>query len=266
MEDVRLSNNDPKWAANNAQLPPIPKDQILVDTAEIGKALASVVESRAQLEVRIVDRHTLYVSSLVEVDIEQGILYLDELLPVNGNEALSNGETFSVRALCRGIPVFFSGNTIVSVENENDLLTYKVAFPRKLIYQQRRQFFRISVPMTQNCDAIFERLNLDNRDVERVPSVRGRVIDLSQRGMCVQIPGELSSDLEVGEKITSCEISLPDFDYIRCQAEVRHCVYDEERDITYCGVQFRGLEKVQQRKLDRFVLHLQREARKSPGS
>ncbi|MBV1914249.1 MAG: flagellar brake protein [Pseudomonadales bacterium] len=260
-----MSNKDTVMAGSDLQAPAIPKDQILVDATEIGKALATVADNRVQLVIKIVDRHTSYVSALVDVDAEQGVLYLDELLPENGNVALRNGETFSVRALSRGIPVFFSGNTILSAEDEDGLLTYKVAFPRKMIYQQRRQFFRIAVAMAQNCDAVLERFSQQDQEMEKTPLIRGRVVDLSQRGMGLQILGELSSELEVGEEITTCEISLPDFDYIRCQAEVRHCAYDEEHDITHCGVKFCGMDKVQQRKLDRFVLHLQREARKSPS-
>lgn len=246
---------------NNVNESNIPKEQILSDPVEIGKALAAVVESRSQLTVRIEDRVTPYVSLLIEVDSENQVFYIDELLPKNGNEALGNGEIFSIRALCRGIPVFFEGNQILSVEDESGSLTYKVKFPGRLVYQQRRQFFRISVGVTQNCDALLMR-----SESEQGPdaiSTRGRVIDLSQRGAGLQIPGQLSSELEVGEQLDECEVSLPDCDYLKSQAEIRHFFYDEERDVSYCGLLFHGLGKVEQRKLDRYVLQLQREARKN---
>jgi c-di-GMP-binding flagellar brake protein YcgR len=246
---------------NSVNPPSIPKDQILVDPVEIGKALAGVVESRSQLTLRIEDRLTPYVSLLVKVDSENQILYIDELLPKNGNEALSNGEIFSIRALCRGIPVFFGGNQILSVDGESGLLTYKLRFPDRLVYQQRRQFFRVSVGITQNCEAVI--IRSERKQDSDAISTRGRVIDLSQRGARLQIPGQLSPELEVGEQLAECEISLPDCDYLKSQAEIRHFFYDEERDVSYCGLLFHGLGKVEQRKLDRYVLQLQREARKN---
>ncbi|MBL4583250.1 MAG: flagellar brake protein [Pseudomonadales bacterium] len=254
-----MSENSKK---NNASAE-IPKDQILVDPVEIGKALATVVENRSQLTVRINDRLTPYVSLLVEVDSTKNVLYIDELLPKNGNDALCNGEIFSVRAMCRGIPLFFESNQILSVESEKGVLSYKIKFPKKLVYQQRRQFFRMAVGLTQNCDAVLA--PSDDGLNAAGPSIRGRVVDLSARGVGVRILGQLETELCVGDKLSECEISLPDHDFINGPAEVRHFFYDEERDITICGLKFKGLNKVEQRTLGRYVLHLQREARKSPG-
>lgn len=243
--------------------PSIPNDQILVDSVEIGKALATVVESRTPLTIRIEERQTFYVSLLVDVDSENQVLYIDELLPKNGNDALVNGEVFSVRALCRGIPVFFKGNKILSVEEDSGALTYKLAFPERLIYQQRRQFFRVAVGLKQNCDVVLKRSK--KQADSNSSAVRGRVVDLSQRGAGFQILGQLEPELLVGEHMAECEISLPDYEYITCQAEIRRFFYDEERDISSCGLLLHGLEKGQQRKLDRYILQLQREARKSPA-
>jgi len=245
----------------------IPSDQILVDPTEIGKALTAVIESRSQLTVRIDDRLTPYVSLLVEVDSEERVLYIDELLPQNGNDALGNGERFSIRALCRGIPVFFGDNQILSAESEDETgpLTYKVPFPEKLVYQQRRQFFRVTVAANQNCNAVLVREHAESGKGTDALSLRGRVIDLSQRGFGVQFPGLVSPEMIEGECIQECEISLPDLEYVTCQAEVRYFFYDEQRDISVAGLRFDGLAKPDQRMIDRYVLQLQREARKGPS-
>jgi c-di-GMP-binding flagellar brake protein YcgR len=197
---------------------------------------------------------------LVEVDAAQNLLYIDELVPEKGNEAISNGEIFSVRALSRGVPVFFRYNRIISVESDGGSFTYKIPFPKELIYRQRRQFFRTTVGLTQDCDMLL------TSSMQERPALRGRVTDLSQVGAGIQIPGQVVPEFALGESLTECEISLPEYEYMNCQAEVRHVHYDEARDVSSCGLLFHQLEKNQQRKLDRYVYQLQREARKSPGA
>jgi len=241
------------------------KDLTLKHSTEIGKALSTVVQSRSPLTLRIDDRLTPYMSLLVEVDSDEKVFYIDELLPKNGNKMLVAGERFSITALSRGIPVFFKDNQILSTEEIDGSLAYKIAFPTRLVYEQRRQFFRISVGITQNCDAVLARVEADDEETKQA-SIRGRVIDISQRGIGIQFPGELVPELSIGEWLQECEIGLPDDEVVNCPAEVSHFFYDEDRDISTCGLSFHELDKQQQRKIDRYVLHLQREARKSPGA
>jgi c-di-GMP-binding flagellar brake protein YcgR len=140
-------------------------------------------------------------------------------------------------------------------DSENGMAFYLVDFPQSIRYLQRRSAFRVPVSAAKEIKV----------DIE-TPEKRlfsGELSDISAGGMCVRFAKTKELELSNQQEETQCCIHLPDKRKIRCTFKVCHSNHFEASNSLHIGGSFEQLDKIQRRTIERFVIELQRLARKT---
>jgi c-di-GMP-binding flagellar brake protein YcgR len=96
-------------------------------------------------------------------------------------------------------------------------------------------------------------------------ALEGKVLDMSATGCKLSFAGDLQTRLQTGQVYEQLSAHLP-YGAVTTAAELRHVVYDDKLDVTFCGVRFYRISGLTQRQIERFVYQLQREARRDQAS
>ena len=153
-----------------------------------------------------------------------------------------------------GVDVNFSVK-LKRADSENGMAFYVIDFPESIRYLQRRNAFRVPVSAAKEIKVDIETSG------KRLFS--GELSDVSAGGMCVRFAKTKELDLSNQKEETQCCIHLPDKRKIRCIFKVCHSNYLEASNSLHIGGSFEQLDKIQHRTIERFVIELQRSARKS---
>jgi len=145
--------------------------------------IASILnEMRQQLVligVRIDAKGPLYNSLLVRLDEATQQLYLDELNLLDAQELLSVGDVVHIYASLRGIAIRFV-MTIDNIFIEDGHMLYVGAYPTHISYLQRRDIFRVPLPL-------HERRSVTLQHERSELELTARLIDLSIKGFCIGV-------------------------------------------------------------------------------
>lgn len=219
---------------------------------EINALLKTLLQSRDQLIVSFPDRRQKFQSFIVAIDTRTGELWIDEMVPSEGDRYITDGESFRVDAWHDGVHLRWNcpGATRVILE---DAPAYCVALPAQMIYHQKRGAFRAQVlrPLETSVTLFDENTRL-----------KGHLLDMSATGCKALFAADQSHKLQPGAVIESCQLDLPEAERLQLEMEVRHLSYHEGRDESHVGLRFRQPGPQAQRQIDRFVSYLQREARR----
>ncbi|WP_321351433.1 flagellar regulator YcgR PilZN domain-containing protein [Halopseudomonas oceani] len=212
------------------------------------------MQARDTLTVTFTDRSQKFQSFIVNLDSDKGAIWIDELIPREGDRYANQGESFRIDAWHEGIHMRWNcpGASQVMLD---DAPAYAIPLPAELIYHQKRGAFRASVRRTADIA------------VEMVHPERDRrftcyLMDLSATGCKVRLEGDQSKSLKPGEEYPNSVLHLPDMGRVEVNVEVRHVVFREDANETHLGLMFKLQSAQAQRSIDRFVNQLQREARR----
>jgi len=231
--------------------------QILKTPIEVFSSLRPLLESRTPLMIQFSGRSQRYQTFLVDINREQGWIAIDELIPNDGDRLMKAGEAFHVEGFHEGVRIAWDNEHPVHEGQLNDAPCYWVPLPTQILYHQRRNAYRaqlsgLTVPVTLGGSKL------------SVP-LQGLLVDMSATGCKLSFKGNVQGRLHAGEVYEEFSAKLP-FGTITSEIELRHAVYDEKRDTTYCGIRFHRISGLTQRHVERFVYQLQREARRDQAS
>lgn len=134
------------------------------------------------------------------------------------------------------------------------------ALPKKYVRLQRREYFRLVLPITQRPPC---RMKIRQGSEER--ALTAAVIDLCVGGVGLEIKGSLS--LELGTVIPKVMIDLGKSGVIHADLEVRYVgqMMRGVEHVTRLGCQFVKLARTEDVMVQRFITHVQREQRARLG-
>lgn len=227
-----------------------------VDKPErIASILRDLDHKLTLVSVRLEQEGPLYNSALVRLDPDQRLLYLDELTPSEGHQKAQPETEIRVFASLRGVAVRFS-TRIQQVEQEADGALYACPYPETLQYLQRRDTFRVHIPLSQR--PVVE-LHADHLPAP----VQGEMVDLSAQGMCVELTLDVADQLEPGTTLRFENLMLPDVSE-RLSGDVRlaNCRRSARDGHTNVGLQVIGISQWLERQFNVALLFYQREARR----
>ncbi|SFX73177.1 flagellar brake protein [Marinospirillum alkaliphilum] len=231
-------------------------EHIISRPAEIASILSSLQRHNAPVTVHFRDNDQSYVSMILAVDREQQVFYLDELNPPSGHKRAVAGEIFSVRGAEQGISIFFSHCKIEKLLDEEDGAVYKVPFPKTLMHNQKRDAFRAHVMRSMHVPVTL-------LAYERGKPIPASLLDISSTGCKLEFDHLVTPPFKSLEIFEELSINLPEFEKVVTLAvEARHAVYQESKERTTCGFRFINVDGRTQAEIDRFVIFLQREARR----
>lgn len=230
--------------------------QILKTTTEIHATLKQLLDNHIPLLVRFVDRNQRYQTYVVEMNREKGWIALDELIPNDGERLMASGEAFQVEGYYEGVRIAWSNVHPVHPDELEDARCYWAPLPDQVLYHQRRNAYRASLAGQPIVAELSDKT---------IKPVEGKVLDMSATGCKLSFQGNLQSGLQTGRVYEHLSARLP-FGTITTAAELRHVVFDEKLDVTFCGMRFYRISGLTQRQIERFVYQLQREARRDQPS
>lgn len=229
--------------------------QHLTNLEDIYSALYALQRSRSIITLRFGHDANAFSSLLVHVDLKSQQFIIDEVRPENGNPRLKSGEVFTLIAFYDGIQVMIKDCRIVSSNLPNFDHAYSINFPKSLYHKQRRQVYRAAVARSSKS-------SIELHSETRTEIFNGRVLDISPLGIGCEFEGHIEPNLERGELFAQGRLNINNEFAIEAPLIVKHPSYNQVTNTTQCGFEFSALEPVSQKSLDRFILHLQRQARR----
>ena len=203
------------------------------------------------VEVNFVDRQQMsYQSLIIHVDIHNDSLLIDELYPLEPSFDIVAGESIEITSRGKGLPVKFT-STISALEIYEGAPAYRVALPKTVKANQRREFFRVPV-------------NNDMGIHLHIPLADGgqgfcTVLNISSTGICFRFDKNITDQIRAGGSIKNAKLTLPGNTVMNCDLEVRSYDYKKSPErFTLVGASFGGFAPVEQKKFDRYLVRLQR--------
>ncbi|ODC02454.1 hypothetical protein BFW38_01740 [Terasakiispira papahanaumokuakeensis] len=232
-------------------------DTLITRSSEIATVLRALQRQHSSLSLHFRGQgNQTYLTMILDVDPERQLFTLDELNPPSGHPKAVAGDTFSIRGSDNGVAVFFSGCSVIEVEEAQDGFLYTVRFPNALTHNQRREAFRAHVFRSLE---IAVELNASTREA----ALQSYMQDLSSTGCKLVFDQIIQPPFHEMEVFERCLIHLPEHEVpLQLAMEARHATYDEQKGRTECGFRFLNVDGKTQQDIDRYVIYLQREARR----
>jgi c-di-GMP-binding flagellar brake protein YcgR len=195
---------------------------------------------------------------LLDVDEEKNVLVFDWGSNESTNRRLlASTRTFFI-ANPQGVRNQFITKRVWETSYKNRP-AFATDIPDKYVRLQRREFFRMLLPMTQRRPCTFKM-----PDSEKVWEMS--VIDLGLGGAGLEAPVE-SLPFEVGQTLPKVRIDLGKFGRIEVDLEIRYAGSTSRgnKPVSRLGCHFIKLGRAQENELQRFITHVQREERAKLG-
>lgn len=218
--------------------------------------LVQVYKAHVLFNVCFPPEEMRFTSALLGIYDEHGFIVLDEITPKAGHKRLLEKKQVHVAGRLDGVDFHF-GTRLIDVREKGGSAFYKMELPKHIIYQQRRQDFRIT---TLGCNITFHSL----RGNSSRQILKGYVHDVSRNGLGVLLDDDVA--LEPGEILPSCVITLPQGEIV-CSLEVLFCSNNRPRGLSRVGCRFKQIDNDARRKIQLLINELERDkARRLHGN
>lgn len=222
--------------------------------SHITELLRRVVHARSVITVDTSFVEQSFSSALIKVVPDQYII-LDELKPSPRLPSVRNliGQAFDIQAYVDGVALEFESRVIATGVHD-DVRYYKCAFPKEILYEQKRGSFRVSTTIDQQIPVSFQLKNGE--------SFKGELFDISSGGISIALREYfMDSRTPRGIVIPKCVIKLPGVrDPFECQLELRNIRQSGRMQLI--GTSFYQLPPRQERIVEKYVATLDRKRRR----
>jgi len=218
-------------------------------TAEIYVVLRRALTNHCALTVFIGNRPEAYSSAIIEIVPEQRVLMLDELTPAPGTGRLVKGDVLHIRALVDGVQLHFDSK-VAAIGVQDGLPFYRVDFPSRIEYPQRRRQYRVTVPLNRGLQIYF--------DLARNHRLIGELRDISMGGLCARIT---AGNMEEGvdpHQTAHCRIMLPDNQSIVTEVELVHVDAPQRARVPRVRARFNNISAAAERRISQLCAEIER--------
>lgn len=236
-------------------------DRYYTSAGDIFSVLRILQSDRSSINIQFDQSSAPFSSMVLNIDLHAREFYLDEFANEQARKWAASGRPFSLRASINGIRVHARDLVVLeTMATPHAQDAYRVAFPERLMYLQRRDAYRAVVPATLNVVAKIQR-QYQNKDSEQttVEKFDARIVDMSATGLALEIDGKFKTEPRMME-LLSLNADLPMVEqHLQVNTHLVYTRYQPETDKTICGMKFSDLPRNQQVIITRFVTQLQRE-------
>lgn len=228
--------------------------KVLRSSIEKAGIFSQLCDQNKPLTLIFRDRNQRFLTYISAVDKQGSRIALDQLVPEEGQRMLSRGEPFRIDAYLEGVHIYWKSGLFTPAISQHE--GYTVAwfqFPEEMIYHQKRNAFRARTLSDEPVQITLAGTGLD-------AALQGQVSDLSATGCKARLE-QAPPQLQLSQVLNDCRLTLPD-GQISVATEIRHIKPGENNDTTTLGLRFLQLDGMSQRNIERYVNHLQREARR----
>lgn len=225
---------------------------------EIAQIITVLAKEKATLNMSFNHGQDQGLTVVIGVSADKKWVYLDKSLDAGFNRRLMESSTVSYTKT-DGVKIRWSSHEMAEAKL-SDGSALKIPLPKRLYRFQRREFFRSPTPAVNPVICHIPYINPTNEQHETLAMP---LADISLGGIGTMAVDHLSSIIEVEAVFEHCKIELPDFGELNTRLCVRHItetVMANGAKKFRVGFQFTALTRVEERVLQQYVLHLEREA------
>ncbi|MDR7089656.1 MULTISPECIES: flagellar brake protein [Cellvibrio] len=205
--------------------------------------LWELLKQRQLLEVKITGASRVYQSMILAIDVERGLLWLDDLFPQQ--HILDAGDEITLRHHRNGEQLVIRAH-IVAMGSTYNASGFAITLPEFVYYMPRRSSPRYIIGHQSP-------LSVKIRTLGQEPSY-GTLQDISTGGLRLIIAGNMLPYLRHGALLPMCEVDINDELQIRCRARI--CAFRIGRSPyrhTQISVEFIDMEEETRTALARFL-------------
>ena len=230
--------------ANSLHLP-----EEVTDPDQIGVLLQQLHDGHNLLAVRLRGIDDVFMSAIIEVSSQHRYIVLDELVPAAGAKAIDANRQLLIRSRLNNVTLEFESE-VTAIGDESGLAFYRLPYPARIEYQQRRTHFRASVPLEKSIPLQF----ITPQD----HMLQAELRDISLGGFSGRLRSGYLDDLETGLFIPRCVITLPSKHKVCCAVQI--CYLERMMGTApRIGARYVDLERRDHRQLEQFIAKLDRE-------
>ncbi len=226
---------------------------LLHERREIGFILRQLAARRCMITAYIADSPHFLMTSVLSVGDDDRSVFLD----IGNDEALNNAAASASNLLCLTqldkVKVQFSVAR-PHIANFGKYPALLADMPEVLLRLQRRDYYRLTAPISHSLICRIPAPGLNSR-------VEARVIDISGGGVAVIVPPKDMS-LSTDEKYMDCRLDLPEFGPVTTTLRVRNIFRIGSRngtDMLRAGCQFEDLPVPMANAIQRYILRVERD-------
>ena len=205
--------------------------------------LAELQNQRQLLEVKITGASRVYQSMILAIDIERGLLWLDDLFPQQ--LLLDAGDEITLRHHRNGEQLVIRAQ-VIAMGSTYNASGFAITLPEFVYYMPRRASPRFIVGHQSP-------LSVKIRTLGQEPSY-GTLQDISTGGLRLMVAGNMLAHLRHGALLPMCEVDINEELQVRCRARI--CAFRMGRSPyrhTQISVEFIDLEEETRAALARFL-------------
>lgn len=225
---------------------------LLHSKSEIVFVLREMIEKGAFVTVYFQNNKAFILSALIDVNADKNYFLFDVGGEEHANEKLAASDRLMFVAALNGVKIqFVTGRAKLVRYRERD--TFIAALPADVLRLQRREFFRVNVPVTAGVSCSVH----DSKYGSAVLKIH----DISLGGVSLVAEGDFAS-VKVRDRLDECGINLGDHGQFPVALEIRRVAPVQQKNgvvVTHLGCQFLNLKQSYQNIVQRYLVHLQRE-------
>jgi len=226
--------------------------------AEILFQLRAIQKRKLLVNLDLMGSRQIIVTSVLAVNEVKNTLILDSARGDALNQELMSGKGAEFVAQLDGVSISFATGLVTWCTYEN-LPALRIALPASLIRLQRREHFRVPMPIANPVKCIVPPADGDT------DPITAHLVDISCGGVALaETGGRLGT--ETGRTLPGCRLLLPESDTITTSLEVRNSAQIRLPNgafQTRLGCQFIDLPNDMAARLQRFVMDIERARRNS---
>ena len=228
--------------------------------AEILFLLRTIQKRKLLVNLDLPGSRQIIVTSVLAVDEVKNTLILDSARGDALNHQLMSGEGAEFITQLDGVSISFATGPVALFDYEK-LPALRIALPKSLIRLQRREHFRVPMPLANPVKCIVPSTSEEDTD-----PITAHIVDIGCGGVAIaETGGRLGT--ETGRILPGCQLLLPETDtIITTTLEVRNSAQIRLHNgafQTRLGCMFIDLPKDMAARLQRFVMDVERARRNS---
>lgn len=225
--------------------------------SEILSLLRAIMQRKLLVNLDLPGSRQIIVTSIVDIDEVNNALILDSARGDALNHELLSGKGADFIAQLDGVSITFTTGQVSLIDYQS-LPSLRIGLPRSLIRLQRREHFRVQMPIAYPVKCIVPPLEDDDPD-----PITTHIVDIGCGGVAlVESGGRLGT--ETGRMLHGCMLHLPDMDPVSATLEVRNSAQIRKPNgafQTRLGCKFIALPSDTLNRLQRFVTETERARR-----
>lgn len=220
---------------------------------EIVFLLRTIEKRKLLVKLDLPDSRHCVITTVLAVDEANYALILDSARDDALNRELLAGNSAEFGCYLDGVAISFAIGAVRACDY-NRMPALRIALPESLIRLQRREYFRVQLPITTPVRCIVPATE------QSAPPITAQIIDIGCGGVAIaESGGRLGT--ETGRKLPECRLLLPELEMIVATLEVLNSAQIRLQNgacRTRLGCRFIDLPNDKASSLQRFIMDLER--------